>query len=228
MLFGVSIAYATMQYLLMRNNFCSQYCRAIQGIIALLFLEIGYGLQKTENMIYGISPCFSVYILFYMGNCFRLLHEKYGEKKLHFLRAATVVIGCGCLLYLDHMGSVHLGTNYYETPLFLLFTSLTGWFMLYEISYFLVGTRCGKVIEAAGANSLIIMIFHFLSFKLVSLVGILLEHKPFYLMAAFPVFYNDGVWWIFYTVVGVGLPVLVNNMIKKIRGKCVAGIKTQE
>lgn len=227
-LFGVSIAYATMQHLLMRNRFCSRHTREIQGAFALLLLGIGYGLQKTENMIYGISPCFSVYILFYIGNCLRLLHAKYDDKKLHFLRAAIAVICYGSLLCLNHMGSVNLGKNDYETPLFLLSASLAGWFILYEISYFLAETRLGKGIEVAGENSLIIMIFHFLSFKLVSLVGILLEHKPFYLMAAFPVLYNDGVWWIFYTAVGVGMPILVNNMIKKVRGKCVAGIKAQE
>ncbi len=227
-LFGVSIAYAAMQHLLMQNDFCDQHYMKIQGIIALLLLGIGYGLQKMENMIYGISPCFSVYILFYIGNCLSFLHKKYDDKKWYFPRTAIAVICYGGLLCLNHMGSINLGKNNYEKPLFLLSASLAGWFMLYEISNFFAETKLAKVIEVAGENSLIIMIFHFLSFKLVNMTGILLEQKPFYLVAAFPVLYDDGVWWILYTAVGVGMPVLVNNMIKKVRGKCVAGIKEQE
>lgn len=213
-LFGISIAYATIQHLLMRSRFCSQHYMKIQGIIALLILGIGYGLQKAENMIYGISPCFSVYILFYIGNCLKSLHEKYEEKKLYPQRVITVVIASGCLLCMNHMGSVNLGKNDYESPLFLLLASLAGWFILYEASYFLAEAKLGKMIEVIGENSLTIMIFHFLSFKLVSMIGILLEQKPFYLMAAFPVLYNDGIWWLFYTVAGVCVPVLIKNILK--------------
>lgn len=227
-LFGVSVAYVTIQYLLGRSKFCKQHIWVVQGVIALLLLAIGYGLQRKENMIYGISPCFSAYILFYIGNFIKDLHKKNDEKKLYLQRAVITVIAGGCLLCMNDMGSVSLGKNYYESPVFLLFVSLAGWLMLYEVSFFLAETKFGKTIEVVGENSLTIMILHFLSFKLVSFVGILFEHKPFYLMAAFPTLYNDGGWWIFYTFVGVGMPILIIKILRSVRGRYVTRSREQK
>lgn len=213
-LFGVSIVYATVEHFIRKYSWSSLHVRQVQAFIAILLIGIGYWLSRRGYMIYGIAPCFSAYILFYLGNCLKLAEEKYPKEGKKYVQVIIVVFAFLCLLCMNHMGSVSLGNNQYENPLFLLCASLAGWTLLSEISYFLVDTKLGGIIEVIGEDSLAVMILHFLSFKLVSLIGILVENKPMYLLAAFPVLYNSGFWWIFYTVVGVSMPILVNRFTK--------------
>ncbi len=224
-LFGVSLAYATIEYLIGKSKTGNKYARELQAVVSLSLLGIGYGLSGKGYMIYGLSPCFSAYILFYMGNCIKLVEEKCKNKKPFYMYIIMGVISGGLLLFMNQIGSVSLGNNRYENPLFLLMASLLGWIMLSALSNLFAETKIGIGIEVLGANSLIIMVFHFLSFKLVSLVGVILQNKPLYLIAAFPVLYCDGWVWIFYTIVGVGLPVLLKNGVGMVRRKNYARIK---
>lgn len=213
-LFGVSIVYATVEHFIRQCKWGSLHVRQVQAFIAILLIGIGYWLSCRGYMIYGIAPCFSAYILFYLGNCLKLAEEKCSKEGKKYVQVIIAVFAFLCLLCMNHMGSVSLGNNQYENPLFLLCASLAGWALLSAISYFLVNTKLGRIIEVIGEDSLAIMILHFLSFKLVSLIGILVENKPMYLLAAFPVLYNSGFWWILYTVVGVSIPILVNRFTK--------------
>ena len=71
-----------------------------------------------------------------------------------------------------------------------------------------------------GDHTLEILTWHFLCFKLVNMIAILVEHKPIEYLALFPVIGHSGpnVWWLFYTSFGVGIPlfvVWVTQQIKK-------------
>lgn len=62
-----------------------------------------------------------------------------------------------------------------------------------------------------GDHTIEILTWHFLCFKLVSLFEIWIEGRPIEMLAMFPVLESPDVniWWLFYTVVGVGMPLLM-------------------
>ena len=67
----------------------------------------------------------------------------------------------------------------------------------------------------------------FLSFKLVTLIYLLCNSKPMYLIAAFPCLV-DGWLWILYTIIGITVPILIYeiyNRMKKMEIKLWKTIK---
>lgn len=68
-------------------------------------------------------------------------------------------------------------------------------------------------IARLGENSFHIMALHFLSFKIMSAVYIVIYDKPIYWIAKFPII--DTAWWIPYTVCGLVIPVIVIGLGKK-------------
>lgn len=73
-----------------------------------------------------------------------------------------------------------------------------------------VSERAGRTADwlaLAGRATLTILTFHFLSFKLVSLLKIALWGLPIDTLAEFPVIHaHNGLFWMVYSVVGVALP----------------------
>ena len=66
-----------------------------------------------------------------------------------------------------------------------------------------------KILVYIGDNTLTILTWHFLSFKLVSLFLILIYQLPISRLAEFPVIemYAYQGWWLIYFIVGVGMPI---------------------
>lgn len=99
----------------------------------------------------------------------------------------------------------------------LLIASLTGWFLIYDISNRIKNNYCmSQLLCCIGKHSLSIVILHFLSFKIVNYIGICINKEPHYLLAAFPVLYTDKLWWILYTMVGIGIPIVVTVLWEKL------------
>ena len=80
-----------------------------------------------------------------------------------------------------------------------------------------------KLWIVVGQNTLSVVVLHFLCFKLVSLIEVLIYHEPFYFIAAFPILHNNGLWWLAYLIVGlcipIGLNIIYKNIIKLLKEK---------
>lgn len=91
-------------------------------------------------------------------------------------------------------------------------TALIGTLMVFGISGKLAlhGNWLNRFLVFVGSNTLDILTWHFLSFKLVSLLLIWIYGLPIARLAEFPVieeFAYQG-WWVLYMVVGVAVPLL--------------------
>ena len=127
-----------------------------------------------------------------------------------------IIIATVVLLVCNKIGAIALNINSYENPLFLLVTSIAGWMLLVETSYFINQIRWLQAgLTVVGQNTLPIVVLHLLSFKLVSVIGVMVEGLPVYMVAAFPVLFYGGAWWVAYTVAGVSLP-LLDGIVKNI------------
>ena len=80
-----------------------------------------------------------------------------------------------------------------------------------------LGGRVVKVLDYIGKKTLYILIFHFISFKLVTLVIIIIAQKPLTELSSFPVVgnvYNFS--WVIYSIVGVIVPLLIEQGLSRL------------
>ena len=132
------------------------------------------------------------------------------------------IISFWVLLICDNLGTIGLVSNNYKDPIYFLIVSLADWQFLYEISYFILKINLlKKVMICVGRNTLPVVILHFLCFKIVSYIEVIINGDPICLVAAFPTLYTNGLWWVAYTVVGLVSPVCLSLMWKK--GKLFIG-----
>ena len=78
------------------------------------------------------------------------------------------------------------------------------------------------VLAYLGRATMPIVILHFLSFKLVTWLGLLATGGEPYLLAAFPIYFTGGAWWLAYTAAGLVLPLAANAVYKKIKNAVLA------
>ena len=69
-----------------------------------------------------------------------------------------------------------------------------------------------------GNNTLPIFIWHFISFKIVSLIIIVIYGLPIVMLSEFPVLggYSVGGYWMLYSIVGIVLPLMLVRLFKRI------------
>lgn len=154
--------------------------------------------------------------MYFIGYLLSLCKEKYinWNWKQFFL---IFVVSFGALCILNQLGSISLDRNQYENPVFLLCSSLAGWCFLYSLSYFVKQIYyLKKVFVSVGQRTLTVVILHFLSFKISAVFVAVYYGLPMFCVAAFPNLHGDkGCWWLLYTVVGVGIPVILNIIYHK-------------
>lgn len=78
-----------------------------------------------------------------------------------------------------------------------------------------------KILDYVGKNTLYILIFHFLSFKIVSLFILMIENLPYTNLSTFPVLEDrNGFMWVIYTIIGVVVPLLIKQAMDKLSYSC--------
>ena len=213
-LFEISICYCLIDYLV-RKLFKDKHIIIIQGIISLLFLCIGYYMSVKGIYFYGLNRMFSYYSLFYLGLIIKksCISTKDRTDLIHII---IFVISTLLLFVLKQIGSVSIGSNIYTNPLFLIVVSFVGWQFTYEIAYFIGKINIFKKIwTIIGQNTLPVVVLHFLCFKIVNLIEVLVLGYPLFVIAAFPILHNNGLWWLAYIIVGLSVPVVLNLIRKK-------------
>lgn len=187
-----------------------------QGIIALLLLLAGFSCYLFGKSLGGLDKALSFYSLFYLGYVCKMYHFSDAQRsaKTHIL----ILTGCFMiLLIMNELGSIELGANQYVNPLYLLVASGAGWQFLYEIAEIFKRIYTLKdAFVTLGQNTLAILILHFLSFKIVACIGVLITGKPLFLIAAFPVLPLGSGWWLAYLAVGLMIPLQLNLWRKRI------------
>lgn len=221
-LLQVSIGYCVIEFLLKRF-IDKRYILLAQLVVSILLLSMGYFLCVKNVYIFGVESFFSCYCLFYIG---KVLHEFADKLVLSktWMMIVVFVVCLGILCCLNGLGSISLGSNKYDNPVFLLVASLSGWFMLYEAATLIKRNQgFANIMAYIGKNTLPIVVLHFLAFKLVSLLAVLITGEELYCIAAFPVLYIDFGWRVLYIIVGIALPLIVNRIWVELRKRIEYG-----
>lgn len=83
-----------------------------------------------------------------------------------------------------------------------------------------------KYLIQIGKCSLEIIELHFLAFKIVSLIIIIIYRLPVTRLSDYPVIETGGLWWICYTLVGVCVPVILKLAAVRLQGRFIRGERT--
>lgn len=218
-LFFVLVLYMIMQFILSRV-LKDSHIELAQLFVATIFLIVGYFCQRRGISAHGLDRVLSFYILIYLGHVFRKYGVYQRKVKPVILFVSSIVI----LLLMYHHGSINLSGNTYPNLAFLIVASVAGWTMLYSLGTMLQNVHIiTNGLQYISIHSVPIVGMHFLCFKIVSLIAVLALGMKMYMIAAFPVLELPGAWWLFYTVVGITVPLVADRIWSEIRGnfKCL-------
>lgn len=167
----------------------------------------------------GIDKVCSYYFLYHFGYALRKngIMDKFASCS-KVLQVCFFVFSLLQLLVLNRTGRIALDLNSYVNPFFLFMASLSGWIFLYVLALLIQKVdRLKHFVSCIGQNTMAVIIFHFLCFKIVSYVGVICENKPTCLVTVFPVLYKNSFWWVAYLAVGLGIPVGLSVLWKEVK-----------
>lgn len=206
------IAYITIRYV--RNS--------LFGGGILLALTLAFLVTDRKIPFFGIDDKMSLGALFfYLGYLCKGYQKKFDSKKvkvLFLLLAIMVVVAIAWTLPSSMPTMETKAVIPYVIAASLASTSIfmfCQWLVKYE-SYL------GSILNYIGMHTIEILTWHFLLFKLVSLLIVNIYRLPINSIASFPTIqeYSCQGWWIAYTMVGVFIPVLgayiKNKIIQKL------------
>ena len=126
-------------------------------------------------------------------------------------------MAASALLLLKHHGAIDLGNGFIQNIPFFIVCSLSGWILLRSTAEFLP-ELISKALAYSGKHSMSIVLLHFLSFKAVTLIVILLTGQDMVLLASFPrLESNIPHIWAVYTAAGVGIPLALNAAYQPVK-----------
>ena len=219
-LFTVSIAYNTVDLLL---KLCTDKNLEAQLLVSLVLLALGYKLSLLGIQLPRLlSASISIYILFFIGKVF----QRYSLFMLTKGNATPFIIAIVCflvLVLLSPIGSIALNQNEYNNPIFFLLASISGWFLCFSVSELINKTRLSPFLSYVGRHTIPIMFLHFLAFKVVNYIYVFYYQKPLYVIASFPTA-NKSL-WIYYSLAGVTIPLLLNVVYERFLSPFLAKVK---
>ncbi|MBE6055099.1 MAG: hypothetical protein E7212_14590 [Clostridium sartagoforme] len=174
-----------------KRNF--EYYRAL--VITIIFLLgnivwISYGNMSMGNII-KVSMCISI---FYFGVIIKKNENKIIKNNFMWIISAI-------LLYISsQQGKIDIANGVYTNAMFFLGNSIIGIYFLIILSEKIIIVDKYKLMNYIGKNTLPILAAHWICFRLVD--------------SLFKI-QNPNIRWIFYTVFGVLIPLIIDRLIKK-------------
>lgn len=193
--------------------------------IVVILLVIGYCLGRRDSVM-TIGIAFSSLSVYAMGYFFRKIKDSGKIQVKLFIELVITILSIIAIYYLEKIGKVQYSYNKYTSPQFLVIVAILGWIITYNLAK-AIKQVCflRKVFTYIGQNTLPILILHFLCFKLITALQIYMYHDEIVYLAAFPVYKSNSVWWVVYTAVGIGIPLIVNASYLKIKKRIIESWK---
>lgn len=204
-LFFISIGHMILSYVINRLGY-PKILWSVVAVVTVVAAEIInlYG----KDFPRGIQPLFAAYMAYLLGILLQKLEfEKFLCKNNWLLFCSSL---CG-LLILNRFGSIEINNGVITNFLFYVTASLFGWALLWYISNLVKG-KAAATLQYVGRYSIVILILHFVSFKLVSLLYLGFTKGDIMLLASFPVLNNIPYLWIAYSFAGVTIPIICRQI----------------
>lgn len=213
-LFNVIVLFAIFDYVFRKIGKNSYI---MQGILAFIFLIVGYLCGKQQLYIYGLARTMTVYSLIYCG----VIIKKFElMKKLENEMFRLVIVGISGITIIvgKNIGTISVVGNKFNDPIFFLVMSISGWILVWSVAKMISKSKIFilNVLSYISQHAVYIIGLHFLCFKLISLIAVIMYNYPSYRLAEFPILMKGCFWAVSYTTVGIGIPLLFEKSLKLI------------
>ena len=193
----------------------------LRTVICLFFLTAGWLLtgQLGHGMYFNVL---SVPILLEIGRGIKNSNLINRYRNMKYSTAYGLVFLTG-LVVLRKFGSITMNYNVIVNPPFFLLCSMLGFFLCVSIGglIFKFGGKLKVFTAYLGKNSLVIMLLHFVSFKVVTFLQVVLFGDSIEMLTSYPVYVSSNGWWVVYSAAGIGIPSLVILLWEKLKTRLV-------
>lgn len=180
-------------------------------IVLLTLLGIYLNVNQIELM-WHCQTCFVILPFLYVGNLVRNQKLKWLKPNLLF-SVIILFFVCLCLYFVE--GSVELSRNSLWIPPLFYIGAFAMIYVVYTFCHLLESKHIvEKCLTILGRNTLPIMCFHILVFKLMDFVAITLISKNYPILSSFTVSYPSM--FVCYTIFGILGSLLLDFVLKKI------------
>lgn len=188
---------------------------AAVAVLALCtaFWQISDGLKITGLAQGGYREIVGVFLLA-AGFLYRAFNDKF-KPAPYFTIPAGLVVVVG-VIYLGNPSMASSATRL-SSPLLLALGSIAGFCLIYGLANLLNRVpKLNSVLGFIGENTVFVLLFHLLAFKLVSMLKVAVYKLPREMIGGYPYVHSDeGSWfWILYSIVGLALPLGIVWTIK--------------
>ena len=206
-LFWVNILYCLLSHFIYR--ICEPKKDRILFITIVSIFLVGNVLSIYKLFLPRVFDItFVALMFFYIGSSFR----KHEYKIIY-----NPIICFSCFLFLitsTLYGSISMVGRSYVSPAFILSNAMAGVYLTLYVSNIFKNSKC---LNFVGENTLPILAFHFVSFKIVNVVQVYLYSYPNSMIGEHPIIHeNCKVWWIAYVTVGLFIPLLIASIGSKL------------
>ncbi len=185
-------------------------------VISLAIVELLCYFNINKSTIHLNPKDFAAVAYFLSGTLIARIDKKVFSKYRPVVVVAAIVFLALQNTYLP--ASLDTLTVASAIPYYI--TSTCAGLALIQLCYLAPATPFFKAIAKIGTRTIDILIFHFLIFKLVSVVVLYLNNEPLKRLAEFPVPQLDNNWlWIIYTAVAVILSYYLGQLIIKLKSR---------
>lgn len=205
-LFWISAIYASIEYITRKNT--SKQKNIVQLSVSLIFLIVGlYLAEKNVNIIR--LQIFTCYIFFALGKIISKLKININDK----MKTVVLIFCLIMLVILNSFGTIEISQNKYTNILYFISVSLLGWYFIYELSYFVSKIKIfTNILNYIGKNTMPILILHFIAFKIVNIIGVIITKENITMISVFHVAFKGEGMWIIYTIFGIIIPLLISRI----------------
>ena len=206
-----STFYILLRFLL-RQYFSIKVSTCIEILVACSFLLIAWFISESKLNFHNsyINRLFESYLLLLLGVHLKTFDKKFKEPKRGLL-VLIFVSAFSLLYYLNGLGSISMARCAITNPMFFLLASIAGWYLLWSVS-----KLCSfRWLSYLGARTRAIVMWHFISFKAVSYLYLIIVGGNMLLLGCFPYIKSaPDYMWIIYSVIGICLPCIIGAIYK--------------
>ena len=153
---------------------------------------------------YTVSSTMVGLFFFCLGDNTKALVNKLDFSDARF-KALMMILALSCLIIIKPNNQVDVSSGLYQNPCLALIGSLSGIILVLTFSSLISKTNV-QLLSFVGANSMAILIGHFFSFKIITLLQIFVLNAPITAILSHPCYDVGGVWSVLYLLVGIILP----------------------
>lgn len=181
----------------------------IQICISIFLLTLIGGCilnYSTIILLYNLGRDIFCVSLFTLGYLFRNLPQKINYESVWIIPLFVF------LIILNNHTEIQLHNFNIGNPILSLLAMIAGWLLVLILSSLFTF----KTLIYIGKHTVDVLVYHFLAFKIVTLVIIKLYALDSVELNSFPVLYTYPNWWILYSLVGIIIPLLINAFFRKL------------